>query len=325
MYTSLHDPDIVNKSYNEYLKLIKYYQGVKTKGLYVKYFNIDIFNSSYDDQLKNTYDRFTSSDIKYNLYDYTPIFYIQSLTNRTGSVDDLDGQRMDGASSVVIYSISRPKIDDLITFYAPINNEEIFRVAEITTPVNALHSKQELTWFQLELDYAPIKDISIIKTLNHFVYDISKQTYITFTEYKEFLNKLTNLTKLLIPLNSYYNQIKDYYFAENKIPLNTNELIIFIKRKYNNEYKRLFEEIKLPYGYFDKLQPIYQNKLENFPNYDETNNVFPLYDLIENKTIDYIWLNKTPPFENKIDELLYMTDLLFKECIHEVRRDKTIL
>ena len=81
MYTSLHDPDIVNKSYNEYLKLIKYYQGVKTKGLYVKYFNIDIFNSSYDDQLKNTYDRFTSSDIKYNLFGVGLVFVLVFFTS----------------------------------------------------------------------------------------------------------------------------------------------------------------------------------------------------------------------------------------------------
>jgi hypothetical protein len=69
-------------------------------------------------------------------------------------------------------------------FYGPIASGEIFRVRNFRTPINALHSEPKLNWFEIDLEYAPIKQPESLKYAQHYVYDLSQEKYIIYNEYK---------------------------------------------------------------------------------------------------------------------------------------------
>lgn len=307
MFTHLHDPKLVQDYHTEYFKLINYYSNVTRNAVYVKYYNINRFDSTFHDDLESTYDIYTISNVTFDLYDLTPAFYIQPVQNRSTNVTDLKGQQMDGASSIIVYTLQRPKIHDVLTFYAPTENSEIFRVANISTPTNALHATPSVNFFELELEYAPIKDTKALKMNKRYVYDISREQYVEYSQYTEYIQKLERYKLILDDLLLLYDEQTDLYKSDDLIPIVVNEILILFKRQFFADYERIFESYPFPFGYTDLISEQYYPNLESFPFSDLTDDTYLVYNLSTEAVEEYYWRDKDNPsgdLENALSSAL---------------------
>jgi hypothetical protein len=314
MQNALYDPQIVQTYHREYLNLINFYMNTKRPSTFIRYFNIDIDQSTYDDKLEATYDLYHVSNIKFNIYDFTPSYYLAPVVNSAANVPDLRGQSMDATSSVVVYSIDSPRIHDLIMFYGPIQSGEIFRVVGIRTAVNAIHSDPTVKWFELELEYAPITTTQELKILNHFVYDMSDEKYITYTEYQDFTTRIKKCETILDELLKYYDSYNDLYQFNQLAPVEVNEIIIFFKKFYAIKYKRIYEKYHLPYGYLDKM-----NFTQFYTNANELpfimgNYIYHVYNLSTKLIEEYAWSVTHTVAETDLDKMFLLSYSLLQEA-----------
>jgi len=307
MQSVLHDPQIVQNYYNEYLKLINYYMNLKRPSTFVRYFNIDISQSTYNEKLESSYDLYHVSNLKFNIFDFTPSYYIAPIVNNSANINDLRGQMMDASTSITIYTIESPRIHDLVTFYSPVNSGEIFRVTNLRTPVNAIHSDPAVKWFELELEYAPIKQTQELKLLNHYVYDLTEEKYITYNDYVNFEKNNIECKEILDKLYLYYDSYHDLYQFNSMVPIEVNEVIMFFKKLYGYKYRRLFEKYNFPYGYLDQLNfTQYYSNIESLPyhigNYD-----FHVFNLKTKQIELYSWAVTHKECNNDIDNLFLLS------------------
>lgn len=306
MQNVLFDPQAVQSYHNEYLNLIKYYMNVKRPSSFVRYYNIDLNNSSYDDKLEATYDLYTVSNIKFNVYEFTPTYYLAPIVNAATNVPDTRGQQMDAASSIVVYTVT-PRIHDVLTFYSPVKSGEVFRVTGLRTPVNAIYTDANLNWFELELEYAPISDVGSLKVLNHYVYDLSEEKYITYEQYQTLLKNLNEYEKILKQMINFYDGYYDVYQSENLVPIEVNEVLIHFKRMYGVKYKRLLEDYYFPYGYLDIVgDQMFYPTVNNLP-YVMGNYTYHVYNLITREYMDYTWSITRKTSENELDRLFLLS------------------
>lgn len=314
MQSALYDPQSVQTYHTEYLKLINYYMNTKRPSTFVRYFNIDIDNSTYDDKLDATYDLYHVSNIKFNIYDFTPSYYFAPVVNAASNVPDLRGQMMDATSSIVVYSIESPRIHDVLMFYGPVASGEIFRVTGLRTPVNAVHSNPNVRWFELELEYAPIKTTQELKILNHMVYDLSEEKYITYTDYQAFTKNVKSCELIFDELIKYYDMYNDLYQSNQLAPVEVNEVIIFFKKIYAIKYKRIYEKYNLPYGYLDKMNfTQYYSSVDSLP-FKIGNYTYHVYNLITKKVEEYTWSVTHKTSDNDLDKMFLLAYKLLQEA-----------
>lgn len=307
MQSALYDPQTVKSYHDEYLRLINFYMNTKRPSTFVRYFNIDIDQSIYDEKLDATYDLYHISHLKFNVYDFTPSYYIAPVVNAAANVPDLRGQMMDATSSIVVYSIASPRIHDLVTFYGPITSGEIFRVTGLRTAVNAVHSTPNVRWFELELEYAPITTTQELKIVNHYIYDMSDEKYLLYNDYTAFVKKLNDCEHILDQLMVYYDSYNDLYQYNHLAPIEVNEAIIFFKKLYAIKYKRIYEKYNLPYGYLDKMNHIQRYSNINSLPFAVGNYTYHVYNLTTNTIEDYTWSVTQKTAENEIDRMLMTT------------------
>lgn len=314
MQNALYDPQAVQTYHNEYLKLINFYMNTKRPSSFVRYFNIDIDQSTYDDKLDATYDLYHVSNIKFNIYDFTPSYYLAPVLNAATNVPDLRGQMMDATSSIVVYSIESPRIHDLLMFYGPVQSGEIFRVTGIRTPVNAVHSDPSVRWFELELEYAPITTTQELKIISHFVYDLSDEKYITYKEYQDFTIRVKKCEDILNQLLVYYDIYNDLYQFNQLAPIEVNEAIIFFKKFFAIKYKRIYEKYNLPYGYLDKMNfTQYYSSVDDLP-FIMGNYTYHVYNLLTKTIDDYTWSVTHKTAETDLDKMFLLTYQLLQEA-----------
>ena len=262
MQTFLSDPQNVHLYHDEYLKLLNYYQNTKRPSCFVKYYNINNSKSIKEDKLNTTYDIYSHSEVRFDIYDLTPTNYILPITNMTTPVTDLAGQMYDGIESLVVYTIDKPRIHDLVAFYQPILSDEFFRVSSIRTQVNAIHSETPLKWFELQLEYAPIGDGSNLKIENEFIYDLSTESYLLKSNYEKYMNKLDKIKSTLDLLYPFYNKKYDLYLVDKiYIPIEVNELVIFIKNEFMKKYKDIFVSININVSINTEAIFLYKQKI----------------------------------------------------------------
>jgi len=263
MSSVFQEPSNVENYYKEFVSLIEYYKNLRRPSVFIKYYNIDDRRSSFDSELKTTYDIY-NSDIRFNIYSLTPTIYLLPITNMTSSIVDLNGMMYDGLSSIVVYTIDTPKVHDLIEFYPPIQSKEIFRVVSIRSQINAIHSEPSIKWFELQLEYAPLKTIENLKIEKHFVYDFSNEKYVEYNIYTKKVDLLNQLQGLIVELNKYYNEKYDLYITtDKKVLVETNEVVYFFKNHFSSMYTRLFENLKTPYGYESIVKDFFYGNLES--------------------------------------------------------------
>lgn len=296
------EPNLVSKYQKEYLDLVNYYSQVTRNSIFLKYYNINM-TSVYEDKLFSTFDKYNSSNILFDIYEFTPAFFSQAVSNRSTYDEMLAGDMMKGVSNIVTTTINRPRINDLITFYPPIkDSNEIFQVNDITTASNMIHSMSKINWFELDLEYAPIEDLSILNIKNHYIYDLSIEDYILLSEYKEKTKILNDLNDFLILILPFYNKVLDIYLNNDKIPLALNDILFLIKYKYIDKYNnKLLLKYPTPYGFLN-----YHNRFEINPYINITsqfNNIFQIYNISTSLIEEYIINDLLSP-QTELEQLI---------------------
>jgi hypothetical protein len=281
MLTSLHEPNLLRGYYEEFLKQINQYQNIARTGVFVKYYNINILDSVYEKTLESTLDIYTVSEVKFDIYELTPVFFIAPVANAAANVTDLDGLRVDGTSSVTLYTIKRPRVHDLVEFTHPIQSGEIFRITGVRTTTNMLHSTTPVEWFEADLDYAPVKDTKNLKIENHYVYDLSTEINMPYDDYMAKLDWLNGVSQLLSQAKQYYNIKEDVYIVDNIVPTILNELIILIKKEFDNGWLRLFDDFDTPYGFYEFCDMEY-NSLGEI-EFDPEQLMYKSFDMSQNQ------------------------------------------
>ena len=180
--------DLSREVQKEYFRLLKYYENFKRTSVFIKYYNINFANSSYDPSTKATLNLYNNASSVYDLYELTPAFYMGPLINTIASTD---ARTMPTASSsVVTYTIQYPREHDLLVFYEPFDGTEIFRVSGIKTPVNALHATPGVWYYELDLEYAPItmEGLNDLTINNRYAYDMSNERYMESSMYVKYIS-----------------------------------------------------------------------------------------------------------------------------------------
>ncbi len=316
MYNITHEPELISNLQKEYFELINFYHNIGRPSFFVKYHNLNTSISPNDSDVNATFDRYTKTENKWDLFELTPIHTITPIQNTPSDVPDLKGQMIEGNTTITTYTVENPKIDDLISFYDPVGSEEVFRVANMRLQLNSLYSTPSINWFELDLETAPIKHKHLLElNINeHYIYDLSQEKNINYADYKKFISFLTEIENQLDIFTDFYSSSLDLYHADGLIPAVTNELIFLIKKSYNDKYKRLFENIRSPFGYWDKFAMIY-NDINNIQMHPPTF-TYKVFDMSVSSWINYEWEYTeliNPDTLDKIDSLFYATYIL---CEH---------
>lgn len=276
----IFEPIVVERYCTEFLRLIQKYQNYRRFSIFLKYFKINKNESVINTDLKNTYGRFKDDHgIVYDLYDYTPAFYTAAVT------DDLTvthaGPQFYSNISVTLYTIPKPNIDDIVVFdKAPLNQKNIiWRVMSIRSSSVLMNSSVNLPWYELTLEYAPIKNIDALKINDYFVYLVTEEKYIKADLYSLFLKEYSKVLDCLKRLEQvYFNPYLELYSYQNYFPINEN-LLLYDYLKYLGNY---VVNIKKPFGIFkfsnnkDKALSIVNQIchsyefVDNYPKYDTT-------------------------------------------------------
>jgi len=226
-------PAIFEQYYNNYLKLIREYAHFNTTSMSVKYLNINTDISKVT-EIDSSYDVYNINGIYWDIYEFTPLFYFSPISNNSAEITDLVGQGFDGNSSAVITTITKPQINDLILFYEPVNSGEIFRVTDFRFQTNLTHSNYDNRWFELTLEYAPIKDITSLKISNTYIYDAAEEKYYK----KDVFDKVIKNLKYAGELKHKYNL--DVTIGVQFVLLNENldsiENLINVIKNYGIDY-----------------------------------------------------------------------------------------
>lgn len=300
----IHEPELISAYHKEYLSLINYYHNTIRPSIFVKYFNINALQSTNLEQLDSTFDQYNNSEIRFDVYEFTPAFFTQTINNRVDNVEDLDGIRVDGTSSITLYTIDRPNFGDIVAFYPPVMSGELFRVVSVSSPVNVLYSDPSATWFELDLEYAPIKDTSVLNKENYYVYDLTLEQNITKNKYVSRLKNINKICSLLDKIHGYFDEFHEMYLVSRIVPVVINELVMNIKRNTNNQkYNRIYDKYKTPYGYIFKHN--YNQTFEDLKIDDNSTRIeIDCIDVDTGEFIDpYIW-NIFESDKTEMDNLL---------------------
>jgi hypothetical protein len=308
MLNSLSDPYLVSQYHEEYLNLINTYSNYKRSGSFIRYYNINYDESMKHPDVKSNFD---SSSIKFDIYELTPTFNISPIVSATSNITDKKGQMFDGVTTISTYTIKIPRINDLITFYDPVKSGEIFRVNNIRASINAYYSDPKLTWYEMDLEVAPIKDTSELKISKHYVYDSHLEKYYNYEDYTKKTNIINVLSGKIQEIYQFYSQYNDLYLVENLVPYISNHSIIYVKDKIKTHNAiRLFNNLKKPYGFIDALPAL-------AATYDFTQTL-KVYNLTTKEIEDYVWdqnitsnLNTLLSLSKQIYDLVYLNDMYF--------------
>ena len=279
----------IQKYYENYFKVINQYKDITRHSLFCLYLNINKTASVYNKDIDSTYTKHYSG-VVYDSFDFTPLQSVDPINNTTQLDPNSVGYKFIGESRVVTYSIKTPQIGDLILFpYTTVNKNEIYRVKEISVPLNARNNDKNF-FFQLAIEYAPIKDIDGLKILNSFVYLANEGVHLTKLDYVDFLKDMSLLDDLLktAKFNSTYEL---YYFEYDGLmlaSLDENRILYEFLKKYRN-YLSLY--VNVPFGilnfenYFDLLYNLKTNEVLN--RYDISLNLDLTKINLMNKILSY--------------------------------------
>lgn len=325
MLTVLNEPKLIQDYNTEYYKLINFYSNVKRPSVFIKYYNLDVNCSPNELITCETYDSYMKTQNIWNVYDITPTQIISAIQNTPDQSPDLKGQMIVSSSTILTYTIQNPRIGDLVTFYKPVESNEVLRVMNVRLQLNSNYSSEPIKWYELDLETAPIRyeNLDFLNKKNHYVYDLSIEKNIEYSFYQKYVEAMNRLKKLLTFFNNFYIAERDLYCIDNNIYKELNELIFYIKKEFDNKYVRLFETIKSPLGYWDRYSP-FKYKSINEMNFTFLNEYTYIdYNDYSEKTINISYDvidDNNMLFLKKTDELLE-TIKEMKEFISHVKAD----
>lgn len=308
MKTVLDEPRLIQEYSSELFRLVNFYSNLKRTAIFVKYYNLAMNESPRKDVTLETYDDYIKVQNMWNIYELTPVQIIGAIQNTPENAVDLKGQSILSATTMQLYTIENPRIGDLVTFYKPAESEEVLRVVGIRMQLNSNYSTEPMKFYEVDLESAPIKYSNVPQLLknNHFVYDLTIERNVEYTYYKEYIQQMKKLEELVDQLKPYYLHQHDFYGADGMAVREVNELMFFVKSKFNNKYYRLFENVRSPYGYWDH----YDFKHDSIESVIKTaaGRKFNLIDYSTNQEKEYI-LPKSCPCSKEmssLDKLLYI-------------------
>lgn len=235
----------INAYHREYLKLINRYQDITRHSIFCIYFNISDNVSIFD---QNTTANYGSSDygIVYNKYQMTPVYEIGEERNSIELDKNKEGLQFTGDLRLITYTIRDPKVGDLVIFPYDKQNLSIFRVNTITIVSGTKKSKTN-HFFELNLEYAPIKTIDNLQINMDYIYDSNRSIYVTKEQFLSFMNDISELSKKLKDHN-FDKSYELYYYIEDGVKVfNYKEnQDIFNFLKFHGDYFEIF--INHPYG-----------------------------------------------------------------------------
>ncbi len=242
MYNNLlGEISYVEKTYEEYLSLVNYYANFNRQSIFCRYFNIDIANSTYVKGDEASFDRYNSG-VRYNVYDYTPLFYLAAITNDIADQQDLIGQMFQGTSNIIVYTIETPRVEDIVVFpYAPLTGKEIFRVSNVRAAINAKSANPAVNWYELTIEYAPLANVKKLNVLNEYTYNLSAQKYMLQGEFISMVTYLDLMESHFKALQSSFDHEYELYtivLSDGTIlaPLSINKVILdFLSSTGSNE------------------------------------------------------------------------------------------
>jgi len=255
------ETQLIEQYYGEYLQSITRYANIYRQSIFCRYLNINLSGSSRVIDNQSTYDKYNSG-IMYDVYEYTPLFYVAQLINDVSDQSDLIGQMFQGTTNVIIYSIREPHIDDVIMFpYPPLNGNELFRVTNIRVAINGKTSTEHINWYELTLEYAPIMNIMNLNFINQYIYSLASQRYLIASAFINMMNYLKQLELKFDTLSSYFNNTLELYYiilnGKKVAPIVPNRIIYdFLTDRHN--YNHLFISTNRPFGinrYLDIVDP----------------------------------------------------------------------
>ena len=284
MQTSLSDPYLISQYHREYLTLINHYDNFKRPGMFVRYYNINFNESDRHPVVQSTFDLYGASNINFDIYELTPTYNFAPVINSTTYLPEKKGQTYDGVSSLTIYTIKTPHVHDLVTFYDPVKSGEIFRVINIRTSINAYYSDPKITWYEMDLEVAPLKDTSILKIANHYVYDLHKEAYHNYNDYNAKMSFIEAVNGKISQIRQFYSRNLDLYYADSMIPMISNFTINYFKdiSSSNDNAVRVFNDLEKAYGFLDRFPDL-------AANYDYTQETISVYNLTTKEIEDYEW------------------------------------
>lgn len=285
MFDTTYDPYFVSEFHKEYLGLINTFKDLKRPGSFIRYYNINFQQSIKYPDIDSTFDIYNTNGIVFDIYEMTPTYNITPIVSSSAFVMDKKGNMFEGITSILTYSIREPHINDLITFYDPIKSGEIFRVNNLRTAINGVFSEPSITWYEMDLEVAPIKDTGNLKIYKHYIYDIPKEKYYDYVDYSKKMSLISDISAKISQINQYYSPVLDLYMVDNVyIPVIANLAIIYFKNKTLTEsnYVRVFDELKKPYGFQSKFPEV-----PNIINFDS--DTFSIYNRELESFEDYEW------------------------------------
>ena len=307
MKNVLDEPRLIQEYSTEYFRLVNFYSNLKRTAIFIKYYNHAIKESPRKDITLETYDDYIKTQNKWDIYELTPVQIIGAIQNTPENAIDLKGHSILSATTVQLYTIDNPRIGDLVTFYKPSESEEVLRVMNVRMQLNSNYSTEPMKYYEVDLETAPIKYSNVPQLLknNHFVYDLTIERNVEYSYYKEYIQQMKSLEVILEELKKFYLHQHDFYGADGCAVCEVNELMHFVKARFNNKYFRLFEKVMSPYGYWDH----YGFKYENIEDLIKSaaGRKFNLIDYSNNQEKTYI-LPKSCPCSKEmsnLDKLLY--------------------
>lgn len=282
MDSVLFEPLLLEQYVSEYLKLINIYANVTRPSVFIDYYRINKDKSIFNKDTSSTYGRFNAPNgIVYDLYSLTPAFYTSQSVNDIVDDDLGAGPILSSNISITVYTLDFPNVDDIVYFSrAPFNTSfEFWRVTSFRSAVNAMKSHVNFKWFELMLEYAPIKSLDVLNVSDRYVYLLTEEKYVPIDTYNRFLKITDKISSIFKEMVSKYDKYLELYGYNNEFPIEPNyEIYKFFASTSN--YSRYFNDYPVPYGVL------------NYPN----QNALSVYYIMKNK-----YITSTRPTENRFD------------------------
>lgn len=285
MYTLLEEPTLINTYFAEYIDLLHRYADTKRSAVLATYYKINVEKSRYDEALKAS-ELVYDNNIVFDVYHLTPLIYVSPQTN-TLTLADLGTVLATTPVTIDIWTIDEPRVNDLVIFEPSNDRREIFRVTNVKTIMGQ-------TFHELDLDYAPITDMSRLSIDNIFVYYLPTGRYIPVDKY----NRIADLTENILSLEPKltFDTNREVFYTNDGILWYSNCIFYQASAKYN-----MLAGVRVPFGVLD-TNVTYDTALERYKQgfelveVDGTTEEVPRATLLESSDLlqltDYVveWL-----------------------------------
>jgi len=234
------DPITQGEYFTEFASHVLRYKDQSRKGLFVRYYNIDrtLMNST------TTKSVLHNKDHIYNIYEYTPVWSVDEITDNT-ETNEAGRLKFQGVSSITTYSIPFPTVHDLVAFvYPPYTTTHVFRVKNLSTVLRERDAGLNL--FKLELEFA--NDVDILDSLSiadRNVYSVFDGKNIPLKLYTDIMAERTVIQNTLDTVQSQFDNFYEFFGSGSADLFNNIQIYKWLTT--NKSIEQYFTS-KIPYG-----------------------------------------------------------------------------